>query len=290
MFEKVGDGMNKLESCQVESPYGILEGCAKFIIDDADSMFVLSKITQIGSEYTLSFWIKSDSGTSVKAANSILSTTSDWQKYSTTFVAVNSSLIIEFLGADTYYIYHPKLELGTVSTDWSPAPEDMATADDINSVNNEIESVAQSVSALDIKADNIAANVTEIKTNTDIALESANDNIEHLRKEVETKMTAEAVEIQIRAVMQDGVTKVETETGFTFNDDGLMIEKSGSEMRTQITEDGMTVYQNDEAVLTANNTGVDAKNLRATTYLIVGGRSRFENYGSNRTGCFWIGG
>jgi hypothetical protein len=50
----------------------------------------------------------------------------------------------------------------------------------------------------------------------------------------------------------------------------------------------MTVYRDDTPVLTANNVGVDAANLHATTYLIVGTYSRFEDYG-NRTGCFWIG-
>ena len=52
----------------------------------------------------------------------------------------------------------------------------------------------------------------------------------------------------------------------------------------------MTVYKNGVTVLKANNTGVDAVNLHASTYLVVGNRSRFENYGTNRTGCFWIGG
>ena len=103
-------------------------------------------------------------------------------------------------------------------------------------------------------------------------------------------MTSEAVELQIKSAMENGTSKVVTETGFTFDANGMTVEKSGSEMKTQITEDGMTVYQNNDAVLTANNQGVDAKNLHATTYLIVGGRSRFENFGENRTGCFWIGG
>ena len=61
-------------------------------------------------------------------------------------------------------------------------------------------------------------------------------------------------------------------------------------METQITEDGMVVYRNEDAVLTANNVGVDAVNLHATTYLIIGENSRFEDYGGSRTGCFWIGG
>ena len=109
-------------------------------------------------------------------------------------------------------------------------------------------------------------------------------------KEVSAKMTPEAVELRIQSAMEDGTSRVTTDTGFTFDEVGLTVEKLGSEMRTQITENGMTVYQNGAEVLQANHTGVDAKNLHATTYLIVGGRSRFENYGSNRTGCFWIGG
>ena len=42
-------------------------------------------------------------------------------------------------------------------------------------------------------------------------------------------------------------------------------------------------------VLTANNQGVDAANLHANTYLIIGEYSRFEDYGNGRTGCFWVG-
>lgn len=42
-----------------------------------------------------------------------------------------------------------------------------------------------------------------------------------------------------------------------------------------------------------DDTGVSAENLHATTWLIVGENSRFEDYtdasGEKRTGCFWIG-
>jgi len=65
-----------------------------------------------------------------------------------------------------------------------------------------------------------------------------------------------------------------------------------SEMKTQITEDGMQVFHSGSPVLTANSKGVNAKDLHASSYLIVGegkGRSRFEDYGA-RTGCFWCGG
>lgn len=101
---------------------------------------------------------------------------------------------------------------------------------------------------------------------------------------------AEGLSVKVRSITEDGAGRVTTTTGYTFDEDGITIRKSGREIKTQITEDGMTVYKNNNAVLTANSAGVDAVDLHASTYLIVGGRSRFENYGTDRTGCFWIGG
>lgn len=51
----------------------------------------------------------------------------------------------------------------------------------------------------------------------------------------------------------------------------------------------MTVYNNGDEVLTANDKGVTAKDLHARTYLIIGENSRLEDL-NNRTVCFWIGG
>lgn len=91
-------------------------------------------------------------------------------------------------------------------------------------------------------------------------------------------------------IKENGAEKVVTQTGFTFDDTGLTVSKSNSELSTTITEDGMTVQRNSEVMLKASNTGVEAKNLNASTFLIIGNRSRFENYKSDFTGCFWIGG
>jgi hypothetical protein len=117
--------------------------------------------------------------------------------------------------------------------------------------------------------------------------------VKGLESKVETQITEAAVKTMITTEMANGVDKVQTTTGFTFDENGLTVEKSTSEMSTTITEDGMQVFKDGDAVLTANNNGVDAKNLHATTYLIVGANSRFEDYekdGEPRTGCFWIGG
>ena len=105
-------------------------------------------------------------------------------------------------------------------------------------------------------------------------------------------LQATQLEVRIGTIVNDGTRKVSKTTG-TFNEEGLQIDSTESATKTRITPDGMTVYQkrygSTVEMLTATSAGVDATNLHAKTYLIVGGRSRFENYGASRTGCFWIG-
>lgn len=147
------------------------------------------------------------------------------------------------------------------------------------------------VSAIQTNADSISASVEKLEAKVDDNADDTNAAISELRQKVDLQLTEDAVNIQIDKKLQNGVDRVETSTGFKFDENGLNISKSGSTTNTQITENGMSVKntETNEDMLTANKDGVDAKNLRASTYLIVGGRSRFENYGSYRTGCFWIG-
>lgn len=148
------------------------------------------------------------------------------------------------------------------------------------------------VSAIQTNADSISASVEKLEAKVDDNTDDTNAVISELRQKVDLQLTEDAVNIQIDKKLQNGVTKVETSTGFKFDENGLNISKSESPTNTQITENGMTVNNTEtrDSMLTADKDGVDAKNLRASTYLIVGGRSRFENLtGTNRTGCFWIG-
>ena len=165
---------------------------------------------------------------------------------------------------------------------------------EIEIVAGEASANAQEIAALKINTESISASVTKVQeANTD-AIESLNGELVTLTKKVETSMTAEDVQIQIKSELSNGVDKVTTATGFTFNEEGLTIAKTGSEMTTNIDEDGMSVYRDNQEVLTADNQGVIAYNLKAKTYLIVGENSRFEDFtsttGEQRTGCFWIGG
>ena len=118
------------------------------------------------------------------------------------------------------------------------------------------------------------------------------DSVTTLSNEVEVKLDADAVNIAVKREIANGVDRVETKSGYRFDADGLTISKSGEQMANVLDNTGMYVKRSGEEILTANNEGVGAVNLHAKTYLIVGsgnGRSRFEDYGILRTGCFWIG-
>lgn len=174
----------------------------------------------------------------------------------------------------------------------------------VDKANKQIEMVASeadangaAISALQINTEGINATVSALEKKTDSEITNLNGNIETINKRLEVSLTAEDMTIAIKTELDNGVAKVATEKGFIFDNEGMTIEERDaegnriSETSTQITENGMQVFNsNDDAVLTANNIGVDAVNLHATTYLIIGNNSRFEDYGTNRTGCFWIGG
>ena len=147
------------------------------------------------------------------------------------------------------------------------------------------------LASLTITTTDINTKVEEVKQDLFNTINNTNDEMSKLRTEV--NQSSSDLRILIQEVDAKDVTEVKTSTGFTFDEFGLKIDKSDSEMTTQITEDGMTVSRQGNVTLTANNKGVEAENLHATTWLIIGGNSRFEDYdgpnGERRTGCYWIG-
>lgn len=174
---------------------------------------------------------------------------------------------------------------------------------EINAIQGEQKTLITDVAELKVAKDSITASVSQITENqsglnsalTDLQNVFTDQNkindeqFDTLTQKVESSMTADQVHLAISTELSKGVDKVTTSTGFTFNEAGLTISKSDSEISTNIDEDGMSIYKNNEEVLTADNTGVTQINATIKQYLIVGKNSRFEDYGSDRTGCFWIG-
>lgn len=152
------------------------------------------------------------------------------------------------------------------------------------------EGAKTAVSNLEVKAEGI---VLEAKKELSGSISEVDEKLSELSSQVSLKLDSNAVNIAIEKEMSKGVDKVVTKTGYRFDDDGLSISKSGNEMENLLDNTGMYVKKNGNDILVANNEGVEAVDLHAKTYLIIGedkGRSRFEDYLTDRTACFWVGG
>ena len=102
------------------------------------------------------------------------------------------------------------------------------------------------------------------------------------------RQNAESVAISVKNIQDNGVSRVETATGYTFGADGLRIQKSGEEMANRLDNTGMYVTRSGECILQANNAGVVATDVRVRNYLMVGGHARLEEYPDQRTACFFV--
>ena len=163
------------------------------------------------------------------------------------------------------------------------------TREEVDSVESTLKGeITEQLTSLQRNAEEIVAKAVTKEEIADVY-----GDIDELKTEVETRMTSEAVTISIHEELSKGVEVLDTKTGYRFDKDGLAISKTGEGITNLIDNTGMYVKRSGDNVLVANKDGVEATDLHAKTYLKIGsgdGRSRFEDYGINRTGCFWTGG
>lgn len=167
------------------------------------------------------------------------------------------------------------------------------TTEGINGEVSEIKTVDDTqntkLSQLEIAANSVTTRVSTIETKTDNSIDALNNRVNSIAQETALKVDAKGVEIIVEESLTKGVEKVVTSSKkYSFDDNGLDISSNSSNINTTITEDGMRIYRAGDEVLVANNDGVKAEDLHATTYLIIGETSRLEDR-ANRTACFWIG-
>lgn len=140
-----------------------------------------------------------------------------------------------------------------------------------------------------LRVDKQQNQITALVSKTETLENSVTGVSEAVTKMAEVMIDSDSVDIKISTAVGE-INSIETSTGYTFDENGLNIHKDGEEMHNTLDNTGMYVRRNDTEVLTANNDGVNAINLTARQYLIIGGNARFEDYPGNRTACFYIGG
>ena len=127
----------------------------------------------------------------------------------------------------------------------------------------------------------------------DAAVSRYTEDLTGVQEELaEMALRADELTLRFQNVLQNGVDQVTTQTGYTFNAEGLDIHKQGDEIHNQIDNTGMYVKRAEgdrqEVMLQANAGGVTARDVSIQNFLILGSHARLEDYDTNRTACFYI--
>ena len=104
------------------------------------------------------------------------------------------------------------------------------------------------------------------------------------RRLTKLEQTADALNLHV----QQAAGRVVTDTGYTFDAEGLKIARSGTDMVNCLDHSGMYVRRAGETILQADSSGVVAADVQVRNFLHVGSHARFEDY-AGRTACFYIG-
>lgn len=150
-----------------------------------------------------------------------------------------------------------------------------------------VEVVREQAASLTERADAITGTVSDMQQ----ALDGSTGEIQRLQGQIgQLQLAASELSLRFDTVEVDHVT---TSTGYTFDAEGLDISKQGEQMHNQLTNLGMYVSRNEDVILKADASGVEATDVRVNNYLLLGRYSRFEDYGDGtdgrRTACFFVG-
>ena len=238
--------MSVLTSVVRTSPNGKNEECARFKVTDGRESFTIYDVMSTGKTYIFTFWIRSDANGRIAINGQSISTSSTWTKNTMSIAATTKDVVIKFTETGTYYIYHPKLETGTLPTDWSPAPEDhdQAVLDATNQTNIAIK---EQTDAVRDSCESMIGDATK-----DLA---TNDNLESFKEIVESRFLVEKDEIAmefyaayetingVSGTVNDKFT--ELYKYITFDENGITIGSGDSAITLQLDNKAGIIFKKD---------------------------------------------
>lgn len=235
--------MNTLDSIIIESPFEEAEECSLFTIDDVDTPFTLHDITMIDQIYVLGFWIKGDAESHITVGNMLVPVTTEWVRHVLKFVATEHDIPIAFMSNGTYYIYHPKLEIGNVDTDWTEAPEDAdekfdQTSDEMHQLliehNTEITKNCETIILSALKSYTATNDFETYRETVSTQLQLLSDSITmNFQKSID----------EINNVDGDMQSKFnEFYKHISFSDNGIIIKSGDSQMELQLDNEAGIIF------------------------------------------------
>lgn len=157
------------------------------------------------------------------------------------------------LGAATVYISSIKIEKGNKPTDWTPAPEDMASSEDITAAKEEI--ISQTNASLEVTQSNIISKVeTEYYSKGDI-----DSQIGSISTAIE--QTSHDLTINFNQLSQD-LTDIHNETNNQFDklnkyirfvDGNIIIGVEGNQLTLRISNDRISFLESENEVAYMSN-------------------------------------
>ena len=199
------------------------------------------------------------------------------------YEGVNHVTLVEDLETTTSIKYYRNTP---IAQDYVVQQQLDETNSNLSNTDNKVSQAQSDINTTNTNLNNNYYNKEQI----DVMNTSTEQMITQIKNTVETTTSATNLQISIlQEQLKNGVTQVITETGYRFDKEGLLIQKTGSEMSSLLDNDGLVVKRNTTEVLTVRSSGVETENLKVRTYFTIGTNTRVENY-KNGTGFFYVGG
>jgi len=199
-------------------------------------------------------------------------------------------------------------EIGYIKDNMLSAYETKASArltqQDVQQLKIENGRISSEVSSTQSQLNNYYTK-NEADNNTNSTKAELENIIQQNKTEIE--QTTQEIALRITDIETNGVDKIETSMGYTFNNDGLNIDKEGAATASTIDNEAFKVknksanenvffagYVSDQDSAYRGQTIVESTNLVVKNYLNIEGASRFQPYvnqtlGGHGTGAFDIG-
>lgn len=284
--------MTKYNEVVIQNPYGKNDSVLQIQIDSELNTYRLKNVIANADIYTFIIWYKADLNCditfNVLGTTETVSATNEWQKYTKTVeieTLNNCNIDITPSQNSVTYFYEGYLVKGDISSDWTPAPEDI-----IYSITNIEQTATDIIARVENNENNIAQIIIdsekvrlESSDNTD-ALKILNETtLPQLEKDLSKKVddaaaawnvAKERIDGEVISIKNDKIDKsffTQTADGFRMKfaeigmaDDEWNIKNVGNV--TYVSKDGIRVSNRDPSDITAkiagNTTLIDAASFR----------------------------
>ena len=270
---------------------------AKQIINIDPGEYIISLYAKSSKQAVLE--IKDDSSIHNHVIGNITVSSNTWEKYTLSFKNTYATYPFMFTlltrqNTSTIYVKKIKLEKGNKATDWSPAPEDMATADSLADVNN---SLTDTTNDLQSSINSTNKNLQDIQNNQNEVYEIVSQNkskISSLTQRAEGfSMDFKTVNETVKQINNQFVTERDERYKYIkFIDGEIWLGKEvpigEDDFKLVIKNDRISFLQNKTEVAYMSNNKLYVTDIHVTNTLQLG-QFVWASRANGNVGLRWIG-